>query len=362
MLIASHNLAALLLPMAVQNVTSEEDYDRQCQLFTTSSLYGDLVNIPSRPNPNFTAALTCLYFVMVQNDTDINLDDELRVVVIGRTGAGISSVANNILGKPAFERAISLSSRTTKSGKDTSEYAGRRLLVIDTPGMFNNRLWSINIYKELINAMHMTSPGPHAIIFTIKVGRDFHEEYKSFSNFIHLLGIEVWKYLIVVFTFKDELDREGSSEEYYVNGLSDNLKKEIRIVLVGHTGNGKSATGNTIIGKKNGKDAFRARLSASSITQVCQIEETRRDNKKIIVIDTPGLYPTNEKDNEKTLREIRQLREKGKEKYYTDDKLKQIERELQETDMTLDERRRNILRGGKCYNIVKKWYHLCSSK
>ncbi|XP_076071591.1 GTPase IMAP family member 5-like [Mytilus galloprovincialis] len=178
-------------------------------------------NVTDNPNTDDGTKKTILI------DAPINLADELRVVVIGRTGAGISSVANNILGKPAFESAMSMSSKTTKSEKGRSEVAGRRLLVIDTPGMYNNRLWNINIYKELINAMHMTSPGPHAIIFTIQVGRDFREDYKSFSNLIHIFGIEVWKYLIVVFTFKEKLDLDGSSEEEYVNGLSDYFKKKV---------------------------------------------------------------------------------------------------------------------------------------
>ncbi|XP_072232288.1 GTPase IMAP family member 7-like [Leuresthes tenuis] len=152
---------------------------------------------------------------------------DLRIVLLGKTGAGKSSFAEAIFGEEVFEMDDSANSGTSECQSATREVNGRNITVIDTPGFFDNIRNEEDLKAEIAKCITECSPGPHAFLILLKVEKFTKHEKEIVSEIKETFSEEALKFAVVVFTHGDQL-RKGMKIEEFVRGnehLQDLLEK-----------------------------------------------------------------------------------------------------------------------------------------
>ncbi|CAC5378847.1 GTPase IMAP family member 4,GTPase IMAP family member 7 [Mytilus coruscus] len=151
-------------------------------------------------------------------------DNEIRIVLIGRTGHGKSATGNSLLGDIHFQSQMSTTSVTEKCKRGEFKRKGKKVVIVDTPGLFDTETTNETVTKEIIKCIGMTSPGPHVMVLVVSLGRFTREEQETVKHFVNLFGENVFRHMIVVFTRKDELSKSNLSIEQYVETSQNDLK------------------------------------------------------------------------------------------------------------------------------------------
>lgn len=137
----------------------------------------------------------------------------LRLILLGPTGGGRTSLADTLLGKSGTTAPMDPLMESTKR---RTAMGGQDLTVIDTPDLLGASLGSDVRAREALRSLQLAGPGPHAFLLVIRAPGSGkipdQDANQAIQAVLELFGEEVKGHIIPVLTHTDRLSRKNTVE------------------------------------------------------------------------------------------------------------------------------------------------------
>ncbi|RVE55359.1 hypothetical protein OJAV_G00237160 [Oryzias javanicus] len=148
---------------------------------------------------------------------------ERRIVLLGKTGVGKSALANTIFGERVFKISGSSNAETNECQSETSEVHGRKVTIIDTPGLFDTNKCEDDLKSEMVKCVTLSAPGVHTFVIVLRVERFTQQGNEVISKIKEFFSKEALKYAVIIFTHGDQLEdqkiEDFVKENHYLRDL-----------------------------------------------------------------------------------------------------------------------------------------------
>lgn len=130
------------------------------------------------------------------------VENERRLIIIGKVGAGKSTLGNAILLRNVFTSGQSFRSVTKEWEHDSCIRRGIKYRVWDTPGVYGIDEQRTEAFKQIARLTLATFPGFHCIVLVISATQRITEEdLRVFNDFEAMLGKKAFQnFMLIVFS------------------------------------------------------------------------------------------------------------------------------------------------------------------